>query len=263
MWVVGIGIDFGTSNSSVALYDGERLHYLDLGGLPDAPEVMPTALYLNRELQPEIGLRAIEQYLREYSGRSIELTREEVGTIEVMVAGTDGTSGPKELGGALTEIFGVHAYTDKGLPGRLFRGVKRWLGNSALERVRVFDAHFRIVALITPVLLHMRERAERSLGAPAERVHVGHPACFEGRGEDPNRIALSRLAEACKYAGIRELTLYPEPIAAALGFLHGRKSRGRETLLAFDFGGGTLDLTVLRVVDEKFEILATHGIPLG
>jgi hypothetical chaperone protein len=45
--------------------------------------------------------------------------------------------------------------------------------------------------------------------------------------------------------------------------LHGRKTRDHETLLAFDFGGGTLDLTVLRVVGETFDILATHGVPLG
>jgi hypothetical chaperone protein len=261
--VLGIGIDFGTSNSTVALYDGDRLHYADVRGPRDAPEVMPTALYLDQELQSEVGLCAIEQYLQENSGRSIELSREEVGTIEVTVAGTDSTSGPKAQEGTLTNVFSVHAYTDKNLPGRLFRGVKRWLGNSTLERVRVFDVHFRIVALITPVLLHMRAQAERSCGGRAERVHVGHPVRFEGRGEESNRIALERLAEACQHAEIPGLTLYPEPVAAALGFLHGRKPRDKETLLAFDFGGGTLDLTVLRVVGETFEILATHGVPLG
>ena len=261
--MIGVGIDFGTSNSTVALYDGQRLRYLELEAESDSPEVMPTALYLDRELRSEIGGRAIARYLRENAGRRVELVREEVGELEVVVAGTDDTRGRAEDGGALREIFGVHAYTDHGLPGRLFRGVKRWLGNEALEKVRVFDASFRVVALITPVLVRMRQEAERVSGRRARAVHVGRPVHFEGRGADPNRVATARLAEACGYAGIEQPTLYPEPIAAALGFLHGREAREREVLLAFDFGGGTLDLTVLRRSGEEFEILATHGVGLG
>ena len=260
---MGVGIDFGTSNSTVALYDGRALRYVDLDVATTAPEVMPTALYLDRKLGSDVGAAAISRYLRENAGRTIELVREEVGLLELTVAGTDSTQGSKQQGGALHDIVGVHAYTDRKLPGRLFRGVKRWLGNEALDRVRVFDQSFRIVALITPVLVYMREAAERSCPGRASGMHVGHPVRYEGRGRDPNRIALARLSEACGYAGIPGPTLYPEPIAAALAFLHGRGGGSRETLLAFDFGGGTLDLSVLKRGGEKFEILATHGIPLG
>ena len=53
--VLGIGVDFGTTNSTVALYDGEHVRYLQLEPL-DGGEVMPTALYISRDRQAAAGL---------------------------------------------------------------------------------------------------------------------------------------------------------------------------------------------------------------
>ena len=86
---------------------------------------------------------------------------------------------------------------------------------------------------------------------------------FEGRDAFSNQLALSRLGEAFGYAGIKEQHFYPEPIAAAVSFLHGDADAQGETLLCLDFGGGTLDFCVLRRHGQNFSVVATHGIGLG
>jgi len=92
---------------------------------------------------------------------------------------------------------------------------------------------------------------------------VGRPVHFEGRSEQADSTGSARLAEACGYAGLEGAALYPEPVAAALSFLHARGAEAGSVVLAFDFGGGTLDLTLLRNSASSFDILATHGVPIG
>jgi hypothetical chaperone protein len=255
--MLGIGVDFGTSNSSVAVFDGERLVLLRLDPLAPTPSVMPSALYLDRALRAQVGQAGIERYLADNAGRRIELRREDVGQIEVTVASTDTTGGTRD--GAITDVFSVHAFTDQDLPGRLFRSLKRWLGQASVERVRVFDRPYRIVALVTPILTHVQEALCAHRKAEGHRVYVGRPVVFEGE----SRVAAERLRQACGYAGLADVLLYPEPVAAALGYLHAHDARPGDAVLSFDFGGGTLDLCALRVQPRSFEILATHGIPLG
>ena len=124
--MLGMGIDFGTSNSSVALFDGREIRYASVDEASELAHVMPTALYLDRRRSGTIGQAAIDAYLRENTGRLVELRREEVGIIEITVAGGEQIQGPLADGGAITEAFPVHAFTDLGLPGRLFRPEGAW-----------------------------------------------------------------------------------------------------------------------------------------
>ena len=87
---------------------------------------------------------------------------------------------------------------------------------------------------------------------------------FEGRDEHRNQLALSRLGEAYRYAGIAKPRFYPEPIAAAVSFLHANPDAAGEHLLTVDFGGGTLDFCILeRTRGNRFRVVDTHGIGLG
>jgi len=255
----GLGIDFGTTNSSAVFYDGRE--FVDVVG------VMPTALYLDREFGASVGQDAVDAYLRENTGRLVELEAEDLGEIEFTIAGGDEIQGSKQDGGAITHIARVHAFTDRQLPGRLFRSVKRWLGDSALDSVRVFERRYRIVALVTPILVHLEQQAAKA-GASGSSLYVGRPVRYQGRRKDATRTAVQRMREACGHAGLTAADLYPEPVAAAASFLHGRAREPGRIVLAFDFGGGTLDLTVVRegVVREgrdDFEILATCGRGIG
>ena len=256
---VGIGIDFGTTNSAAALYDGRQV---TLVPLEIHSPIMPSATYIDTDLQTKTGQAAIDQYIADNTGRTVELVPEVIGEYSQFVE-QGGEAETNEVETSTKKIYGA-PITDSGLHGRLFRGTKRLLGDERVRRLLVFDHPFRLVALITPILLRMRGSLDLQLGrGQAGFGHLGHPVNFEGRDQHRNQLALSRLAEAYKYAGITRQTFYAEPIAAAVSYLHGNPQAVGDTLLTVDFGGGTLDLCVLRQQGSHFDVVATHGIGLG
>jgi hypothetical chaperone protein len=258
---LGIGIDFGTSNSAAAVFDGETVGGVEVDAAATVPgDVMPTALYLDRRLAATIGQPAIDRYIRENVGRQVTLRREEVGGFEITVADTDDTRAANSDG--LHMYARVHAYTDQDQPGRLFRGVKRWLGNTKLESVRVFERRFRVVSLVTPILAYF-ERAIRASRSEGTAVYVGRPVHYEGGVARADDRAAERMREACGHAGLGASPLWLEPIAATLSYLHDQRDSQERIVLTYDFGGGTLDLSLLRARGQDFEILATNGLGLG
>ena len=254
---VGVGVDFGTTNSVAAFYDGDQLRLVDL---ESHGSVMPSATYIDQELQTKTGDLAIQQYITDNTGRTVELVPEVIG--ETSKFSESGNSEePSEVDTVTEQIYGA-PITDSGLQGRLFRGTKRLLGDERVRRLMVFDQPFRLVALITPILLRIRKALEKEVGK-LDMVHIGHPVNFEGKERLRNKLALDRLGEAYKYAGIPGQEFYPEPVAAAVSFLSLHPDVQGETLLTLDFGGGTLDFCVLRKYRDQFKVLATHGIGMG
>lgn len=260
---LGIGLDYGTSNSATALFDGERVI---LVSLEDDTVIMPSATYINRDLIISTGQQAINDYIMANTGRKVELSAELLGE------GRDSTGQTGEYGlpeEANTQKFYGQSIVDAGEKGRLFRGVKRLLGNKDLSRLMVFDRPFRLVALVTPLLVRMRKTIEEYLRenfTTHDRVNhacIGHPINFEGKEKTHNAIALQRLGESAHHAEFEKQTFYPEPIAAAVSYLFYNPETAGRTLLAVDFGGGTLDLCVLKREGENFSVIATHGVGLG
>jgi len=262
----GVGIDFGTTNSAAAVYDGERVRLI---GLEGNDPLMPSATYIDRELQTVTGQQAIDHYINDNTGRTVELVPEVIGEISAFVEHGDADS-PAPIEAVTKPIYG-QPIIDSGLQGRLFRGTKRLLGDRRVRRLMVFDHPFRLVALVTPILLRIRTALVRSLppedGDHWENSmgygHLGHPVTFEGRGRFRNQTALARLGEAYRYAGITEQHFYPEPIAAAVSYLNANPHAVGEHLLTLDFGGGTLDFCLLRRTARDFQVVTTHGVALG
>ena len=253
----GIGIDFGTTNSAAAVYDGEQLLLVDLEA---ASSIMPSATYIDRELQTLTGQKAIDRYVQDNTGRTVELIPEVIGETSQFVEHGDSDSlAPVDT--VTQKIYGA-AVIDSGLQGRLFRGTKRLLGDSSVRRLMVFDHPFRLVALITPILLHIRKSLNAKVGAFG-KAHLGHPVNFEGRESFRNKTALTRLEEAYRYAGVPEQHFYAEPTAAAVSFLNANPDVDGELLFTLDFGGGTLDFCVLKRAGRHFDVVTTHGIALG
>ena len=254
----GIGIDFGTSNSAAAVFDGERARLVQLEA---AEAIIPSATYIDRALASKTGQTAVDQYIADNTGRTVEMVPEVIGETSQFVEGAGDGGGPGEVATATEKIYGA-AMTDSSLRGRLFRGTKRLLGDEDVRRLMVFDHPFRLVALITPLLLRIRQSIEADVGS-VSGANLGYPVNFEGRDAFSNQLALSRLGEAFGYAGVKEQHFYPEPIAAAVSFLHSNADAQGEKLLCLDFGGGTLDFCVLRRQGQSFSVVATHGIGLG
>ena len=255
----GVGIDFGTSNSAAAWYDGEQVR---LVSLEDKAAIMPTAIHLDRKLATLVGEAAVSQYIEENRDRIVELTSEVIAR-STIVTGDHSPEDPFSKAETASQNVYGQPWIDRGLPGRLFRGVKRLLGNSAIRRLLVFDHPFRLVALITPILLKIRKAIEAELPVTPRDIHFGHPVLFEGQDAERNRLAFERLTEACGHAGIRHLTFYPEPVAATLSYRHDADSPEAGCVLTVDFGGGTLDLSIVDYTGTVFNVLATTGIGLG
>ncbi len=259
----GIGVDFGTSNSVAALFDGSRVYFAPLE--KDSP-VMPSATYIDRDFKLHTGQAAIDEYISGNMGRRVELSAEVLGEGRTTTGQIGDRGLPEE---ANTETIYGQSFVDGSQKGRLFRGVKRLLGNRNAPRLMVFDRPFRLVALITPLLIRIRSSLlalQEKLASPkasANRSCIGHPVNFEGTDTHKNKLALGLLAEAYGHAEFHQQSFYPEPIAAALSYLHQNPQAREQILLAVDFGGGTLDLCVLQRQDEDFKVIATHGIGLG
>ena len=154
---LGIGIDFGTSNSAAAVFDGENVTLIKLAA-PDS--IMPSANYIDRSFQSSIGQLAIDDYITGNIGRKVELSSELLGEARSSTGGGESVMGGSGDGDT-ANVYG-QAFDDSGLPGRLFRGTKRLLGNAATDRTAVFEKAFRLVALVVPILVGIRKSIEEN-----------------------------------------------------------------------------------------------------
>ena len=100
------------------------------------------------------------------------------------------------------------------------------------------------------ILRSLRDRAEAYLGEPVEKAVVTVPAYFN----DSQRQATK---DAGRIAGLDVVRIVNEPTAASLAYGLGRLKEG--VVAVYDLGGGTFDISILRVKDGVFEVLATNG----
>ena len=109
---------------------------------------------------------------------------------------------------------------------------------------------FAVPEVSAIVLDYARNLAAQHLGAPVNRAVVTVPASFN----DAQRAAT---ATAGSIAGLTIVRVLNEPTAAALAY--GITRNLNETIAVFDFGGGTFDITILKLADQVYEVLGTAG----
>ena len=100
------------------------------------------------------------------------------------------------------------------------------------------------------ILRKLKQDAERALGEPITQAVITVPAYFN----DAQRQATK---DAGRIAGLEVLRLVNEPTAAALAY--GLDKRKEGIVAVYDFGGGTFDISILRLHEGIFEVLATNG----
>jgi len=249
----GIGIDFGTSNSAIAVFDGVEVKVIEVE--PGA-QTVPTAIHLDRDFQALTGSVAIQSYVNENSNRRIEMTAKVIAEVE-----SEFGDGSESEGAGTQKIYG--AAEDHDLPGRLFLGIKRLFGMESIRRLMVFDRPYRLVALITPIALSFRRAISTAVGPVAKGIYMGRPVEFEGSEKGKNALAVERIQEGSTYAKLGDLTFYPEPVAACLSFVQENNIKDGSSVLTVDFGGGTLDLCLVNYQDNEFKVLGTEGVALG
>lgn len=155
-------------------------------------------------------------------------------------------------------------------PEKAIYSVKRLMGRSAgdiNEELKLFPFHLageqdNVLRLklgdkvLTPpeisaqILLKLKHMAEEALGEEAKQAVITVPAYFNDAQRQATR-------DAGRLAGLEVLRLVNEPTAASLAY--GLDKRNEGVIAVYDLGGGTFDISILRIHNGIFEVLATNG----
>ncbi len=152
-------------------------------------------------------------------------------------------------------------FSVKRLLGRGFEDMRSVLGGlpyevlapeegKGLVRVKAGEKSYTAIEISAMILKELKAAAESALGCPVRRAVITVPAYFNDSQRQATRAA-GRLA------GLDVLRIVNEPTAASLAYGLDRKKQG--LIAVYDLGGGTFDLSILKLHDGIFEVLATHG----
>lgn len=221
------GIDFGTSNTVVTRREAGVTRVLDLG----EGGVIPSLLYFEAGHRPSVGHEAMAEYTA-----------------------------------ALGRFRGAgNLYTRF----RFFQAIKLALKDPLFEGTRLFGERVPVEELAAIFLREVKRRADEASAEPSDcspaqrradedRLVLGRPVVLS---PDPvtDKVLEDRFRRAAQLAGFSEVDFVFEPVAASVNFM----DRPGQTVLVFDFGGGTLDICVARTRDGGMETLASAGRDLG
>src|SRR6266404_446685 len=149
-------------------------------------------------------------------------------------------------------------YSVKRLMGRGYEDVKDELARlpfavapqAEVVSIRIGDREVTPPEVSAHVLRALKQRAEAHFGEPVEQAVITVPAYFN----DAQRQATK---DAGRIAGLEVLRIVNEPTAASLAY--GLQKMAQGVIAVYDLGGGTFDVSILRVKDGVFEVLATNG----
>lgn len=245
-----IGMDFGTTNSGVSVWNRstEQIDLLPLDPSNRNAKVARTAIYITNDQKIEIGRGAVERYMEQNTGRPVRMERVWVGEIEVRAED-------------MMYVTDVYVFADVLSPGRLFLSIKSGLREPDYLGTVVGQYYYPLEDIIALYLSVTKTRTERLLGKECPHVVMGRPVRFAFEPEK-DALAQRRLLDAAIRAGYESVHFQQEPVAAA--YAYGATLDRPENVLVFDFGGGTLDVTVMHLDGKgNNRILSTGGIPIA
>ena len=215
---IAIGIDLGTTNSVVAVVDGEQPEVLrderGDGLIPSVVALMPDGVVVGREAQ---ALRAQH---------------------------------PDRVVSSIKRLMGRGVHDVKALAGVLPYKIAASGDSVGMVRLEVAGRSVTPIEMSAEILRAVKARAEQSLGQGIDQAVVTVPAYFDD-------AARSATKDAAKLAGLDVLRLVNEPTAAALAY--GLDSGAEGVYAIYDLGGGTFDISLLRLQKGVFQVLATGG----
>jgi Fe-S protein assembly chaperone HscA len=214
-----VGIDLGTTNSLVAFMEGEQP--VIIPG-EDGANLVPSVVALDEHGSTIIGNSA-RRYLIETPERAVYSIKRLMGR------------GVEDIQEEL-KLFPFHLADDL-QPGEVLR-------------IKLGDKTFTPPEISAFILRQLKRNAERFFGAPVTKAVITVPAYFN----DAQRQATK---DAGRIAGLEVLRLVNEPTAASLAYGLDKKQNG--IVAVYDLGGGTFDISILRLHDGIFEVIATNG----
>lgn len=217
-----IGIDLGTTNSLVSyIKDGQAYAIPDTNG---KRTLVPSVIYFDEMGKAIIGDTAVKM-LEVHPERTIYSVK------RLMGRSYDDVN--KE--GIAPSYKIIAPESDEGL-----------------VRVQVGDKYYTPIELSSLILKELKNRASNYLKTEISGVVITVPAYFNDAQRQATR-------DAGKLAGLDVLRIVNEPTAASLAYGVGLSRAEEKTIAVYDLGGGTFDISILRLEDGIFEVLSTHG----
>jgi hypothetical chaperone protein len=153
----------------------------------------------------------------------------------------------------------IAEYLATGQRGRLIQSIKAHLGSRLFTSTNLFGVQYRLEDLVGLLVRELRAAAEADLGSLGRSVVCGRPARFSGAdSSEDDAFAQDRLRAALAIAGFDDVTFEYEPVAAALGYRE--RLDHEELVLIADFGGGTSDFSLVRLAPARAEIVGVDGV---
>lgn len=214
-----VGIDLGTTNSVVAVMEGGQVTVIPTA---EGPRICPSVVAFTKKGERLVGLPAKRQAILNPENTVYSIKR--------------------FMGRRYEEVEEER----KRMPYKVVRGP----AGDARVYIPVVDKEFTPQEISAMILAKLKADAEAYLGQPVNKAVITVPAYFN----DSQRQATK---DAGRIAGLDVKRIINEPTAAALAY--GMDKKKNETILVFDLGGGTFDVSILEVGEGVIEVKATSG----
>lgn len=217
-----VGIDLGTTNSLVAIIHPETKQPTALKEF-DGTSIVPSVVHFDAYGNVEVGERA-KPFLE---------------------------SDPKNTIFSAKRLMGK-SYNDIQTHQDFFAYKVIDDNTESLVKVQVGNKFYSPIELSSFILEELKKRAEHILKTPVTKAVITVPAYFNDAQRQATR-------DAGKLAGLDVLRIINEPTAASLAYGLGLNPTEEKTIAVYDLGGGTFDISILRIANGIFEVLSTNG----
>jgi molecular chaperone HscA len=217
-----VGIDLGTTNSLVAIIHPETKQPTALKEF-DGSSIVPSIVHFDAYGNVEVGERA-KPFLE---------------------------SDPKNTIFSAKRLMGK-SYKDIQTHQDFFAYKVIDDNTESLVKVQVGSKFYSPIELSSFILEELKKRAEHILKTPVTKAVITVPAYFNDAQRQATR-------DAGKLAGLDVLRIINEPTAASLAYGLGLNPTEEKTIAVYDLGGGTFDISILRIANGIFEVLSTNG----
>ena len=279
------GLDFGTTNSSISVLKDGKPYLFPIDEFASSPEVIRSALYFfprkfvahhnvtkeqlqsntfkadqfhyEGEVKTLLGTSAVNTYLNDNKSRHSGIKRKIYTGKIIRDIPFFVTQGGTMVLTSAPEFYEEIEYGT----GRLFHALKTALKSPLFKGNRIFGNYYELEQLIGLLISQAKRKADNFMGEKVDSVVCGRPRFFS---TDPqkDKAAEDRLRNSLTQAGFRNIKFQYEPVAAARYYI-SKNENSDQKVFVFDFGGGTLDTTIMEKSPNGYEVTATDGVYIG
>ena len=217
-----VGIDLGTTNSLIAIVHPESRKPVVLKEF-DGNALVPSVIHFDPNAEIVIGDEAKRMLVAEPHNTIFSVKR--------------------LMGKSYNDVHEHNAYFS-------YKVIDD--NTESLVKVQVGNTFYSPIELSSYILKELKKRAEHILKTTVNKAVITVPAYFNDAQRQATR-------DAGKLAGLDVLRIVNEPTAASLAYGLGLSKDEIKTIAVYDLGGGTFDISILRIAGGIFEVLSTHG----